>query len=319
MAYGQRPPNYESKNMSPSLVRLPALLSSFLVVSFFGVAAAPAPPQKARKSPAPVQQPSGGKHCLWRVTDASAPVYLLGSIHQLRATDYPLAPVIEQAIEQSQQFFFEYDPKLDNAFDQKIVAAAKLPNGTSIKQKVRPETWKFLAKINRGDWYGWMNCRAWAIAFFFLQHSGYERVRSAYGLDNYVERRARAKRCPLYGLETVDDHVRVLSDMTDLESEVFLLQALVFADQGPKRFAECVAAWKAGNTQRIADLDLPDTVDVPLNPRLLYNRNARWISVIESAIKSGKPTLIVAGAMHFSGQRNVISMLRAHGYNVEQL
>ena len=294
------------------------VIAACLSIGSLSATAAP-PPQKTQKPSADVPRPSGGKHCLWRVTDASAPVYLLGSFHALRAADYPLAPVIEQAIQQSQQFFFEIDPKLEDAFAAKMVTAAKLPNGTSIKQKVRPETWKFLAKINRGDWYGWMNCRAWAIAFFFLQHPGYERVRSAYGLDNYVERRARAKHCPLYGLETVDDHVRVLSDMSDLESEVFLLQTLVFADQGPKRYAEGVAAWKVGNTQRIADLDLPDTVDVPLNPRLLYTRNARWIPVIENAIKSGKPTLIVAGAMHFSGQRNVLTMLRSHGHNIEQL
>ena len=41
--------------------------------------------------------------------------------------------------------------------------------------------------------------------------------------------------------------------------------------------------------------------------------------MIENAIKSGKPTMIVAGAAHFSGSQSVIAMLRARGYQIEQL
>src|SRR4051812_25777119 len=87
------------------------------------------------------ENPGGGRHCLWKVTSARAPFYLLGSIHALRATDYPLAPPIMDAIQQAQQFYFEYDPKLDNALAKKLVAAAKLPPNTDIKNLIRPETY----------------------------------------------------------------------------------------------------------------------------------------------------------------------------------
>jgi uncharacterized protein YbaP (TraB family) len=48
-------------------------------------------------------------------------------------------------------------------------------------------------------------------------------------------------------------------------------------------------------------------------------RNAKWIPKIEGAIKSGKPTMIVAGCAHFSGPNNVLSLLKAKGYKLEQL
>jgi len=41
---------------------------------------------------------SSGKHCLWRIINARAPFYLLGSVHSLQRLDYEKAPVIEQAI-----------------------------------------------------------------------------------------------------------------------------------------------------------------------------------------------------------------------------
>jgi uncharacterized protein YbaP (TraB family) len=269
---------------------------------------------------AAAEKPSTGKHCLWRVTDAKAPVYLLGSVHALRASDYPLPAVIENAIQQSQQFFFECDPNQDALQARKWEAAVQYPPGVQIKGKIKPQTYKFLMKITKSGMNVWQHLKPWAIAAFILQHPGFERVRSAYGVDNYVVKKATARKCPMSGLESVDEHVNALAGMTDFESEVYLLEALVFADQGPKRYAEGVAAWKAGNTQRLLEVDLPEIEDAPgINSRLLYNRNARWIPKIEGAIKSGRPTMIVAGAMHFAGPRSVTAMLRARGYKIEQL
>jgi hypothetical protein len=41
--------------------------------------------------------------------------------------------------------------------------------------------------------------------------------------------------------------------------------------------------------------------------------------LFEAAIKSGTPTLVVAGALHFSGPRSVIARLQKRGYKIEQL
>lgn len=301
--------DYNQMTSSSSLLRALRFAIPFLALASAAIAAG-----------TPQAKASGGRHFLWRVTNAAAPVYLLGSIHDLRASDYPMPAVVDNAIQQSQQFYFEFDPKRDNEFARKLVAAAQYPNGVQLKGRVRDETYKYLMKITRSGYNVWPHLKPWAIAMFLLQHPGFERVRSEYGIDSYVERKAAARHRPLFGLETVDEHVGVLSGMSDVESEVFLLEALVFADQGPKRFAESVAAWKAGDPPRLFALEMPEIKDAPgLNPRLLDNRNARWIPKIEGAIKSGQPTMIVAGAMHFSGPHSVIGMLRAHGYKLEQL
>jgi uncharacterized protein YbaP (TraB family) len=305
--------------MFSSTARLTALLSSFLFVSFFDAAASPASPQKTQK-PAAAQKPSNGKHCLWRVTNASAPVYLLGSIHSMRKNDYPLPPMIEQAMQESQQFYFEYNPAGDDELDKKLAAAAMLPKGVLLKQKINPRTWNFLLAISNRKNHAWAGLRAWAIALFVLDYPVYERTSSAYGLDNYIIRKARSWKRPMHGLETVDEHANVYAGMSDIESEVYLLEAIVFAHQTDARYREMIKDWKTGNTERLYQLEMPDISDAPgLNPRFLQRRNVRWIPKIEDAIKSGKPTMIVAGAMHFSGPNSVLSMLRGRGYNIEQL
>ncbi len=263
---------------------------------------------------------SGSKHCLWVVTNAKAPVYLLGSIHALRSSDYPLPARVEQAIQQSQRFYFEYDPNQDDEFIRKLTAAAKLPSGVHIKDKVHAKTWDYLSKSARGGGYNWVNLRAWAIARYLLHYPVQEHLKSEYGLDNYVERKARARGCSLRGLESVDDHVGVFANMSDTESEAYLLEAIVYASQMDTRNREMIAAWKAGNTDRLFALEMPNIQDAPgLNPRMLEQRNVRWIPVIEKTIQSGTPTLIVAGAMHFSGPNSVLNMLRTKGYQIDQL
>ena len=69
---------------------------------------------------------SNGKHCLWRVTNAPAPFYLLGSVHALQSSDYFRTPAIEEAIKQSQQVWFEIDPK-DQSFGEKLREAFQRP------------------------------------------------------------------------------------------------------------------------------------------------------------------------------------------------
>ena len=49
---------------------------------------------------------------------------------------------------------------------------------------------------------------------------------------------------------------------------------------------------------------------------LLYNRNRRWIPVMESAMQSGK-IFFAVGAGHLGGPKGIINLLREKGYTVK--
>ena len=118
----------------------------------------------------------------------------------------------------------------------------------------------------------------------------------------------------------MDEHIRVFSDMFDAEAEVVLLQAIIHAKEEAGQFRQDVAAWKAGDPARLYAIHTGEMKEAPtVWWRLLDRRNARWIPRIETAIRSGRPTLIVAGALHFAGPRGVIALLQKRGYKIEQL
>jgi uncharacterized protein YbaP (TraB family) len=259
------------------------------------------------------------KHCLWRVTNARAPFYLLGSVHALQRSDYERAPVIEQAIRQSQKIIFEVDPKEDQVFAQKLSAAARLPRGQQIIGKLSPKTYRYLQKITINGMNEWQHLYPWAIAML-LNYPKLQGVSSIYGVDYNVAQNARRYSKTTGGLETVDEHIRVFSDMQMIEGEVYLLQALVHAAEVQQQFQLDVAAWKSGDTNRLYAMHIREIKEAPtVWWRLLYRRNTKWIPKLEAGIKSGTPTLVVAGALHFSGPRSVIALLQRRGYKIEQL
>src|SRR5215510_3646876 len=86
------------------------------------------------------------KCCVWRVTNAKAPFYLVGSIHALSKKDYPLPKPYEIALKDSTRFVFEFDPTRHAEFQKKFEAAAKYPPGQDIRSKISPELLTWLRK-----------------------------------------------------------------------------------------------------------------------------------------------------------------------------
>jgi uncharacterized protein len=259
------------------------------------------------------------KHCLWRVTNARAPFYLLGSVHALQRSDYDKAPAVEEAIKQSQLILFEIDPKEDQTFATKLGAAARLPRGEQIRGKISPKTYNYLRKITINGMAEWQHLYPWAVAML-LEYPSLRGVSTIYGVDNHVAEMARRYSKRTGGVETADEHVHVFSDMHMIEGEVYLLQALVHAAEASPQFRLDVDAWKSGDTNRLYAMHARRMKEAPtVWWRLLDRRNAKWIPRLEAAIKSGTPTLVVAGALHFSGPRSVIALLQKRGYKIEQL
>src|SRR5881296_2830631 len=86
------------------------------------------------------------KCCVWRVTNARAPFYLVGSIHALSQKDYPLPAPYEIALRDTKRLLLEFDPTRHAEFEKKFEAAAKYPPGQDIRSKIHPELLAWLRK-----------------------------------------------------------------------------------------------------------------------------------------------------------------------------
>lgn len=288
-------------------------LRSGLSLSFIGLGLFSAEPALAESA--------SGKHFLWRVRNFAQPVYILGSIHALHRTDYPLGHEIDEAIGQCKRFVFEYDsyhtdPRL---WRRKMREAQHYRAGVTLRDKIRPETYAHIQKIAKVRASEYDDVKPWAIAYFMLSHPYFHDIDTRYGTESYVIRRA-SPFAEFAGLETLDQHIGVLADMSDGESEVFLLQSFVHADRLALEMSNTIAAYKRGDTRALAVANAFEDREAPfITWRIIDQRNAEWIPPIEREMQSGKATMIVVGARHLCGPHNIISMLQARGYRLEQL
>jgi hypothetical protein len=259
------------------------------------------------------------KRFLWRIVNTPAPFFLVGSMHALRESDYYVLADFDQAIDQSQKFIFERDPEKNDTtlLWRKLQTHATYPRGVTIQQRVRPSTFALLKHIAHIPLGSYQAQKPWAIAVFNLKAQGMETVQSRWSVDRYVLRTRH--RSETGGLETIDEFVRTFAEMDDREGESFLLQAIEYGQRSPELLNETIAAWKAGDTNRMYRLYAARKSGSDGYWRWIERRSALWIPRIERAIKSRQPTMVTVGALHLCGPRGVIAELKKRGYKFEQL
>src|SRR6266571_4396282 len=274
------------------------------------------------------------KCCVWRVTNATAPFYLVGSIHALGKKDYPLPKPYEIVLKDSNRFVIEFDPTRHTEFEKKFEAAAKYPRGQDIRSKVSPELLAWLCKnmftmVPNGragsrdrlvSFDSQLRYKPWWIAQHLAAPASYSKTSTSHGLDNYFVDHAMKLGKEIGGLEAVNEHVAVMGGLSDRDGEFMLQDALTQPDNGDKESGRMYKAWRKGDTNALWAGDTPLRSKAPrIAARFVDDRNVKWIPRIEAELKTGRPTAIVAGALHFSGPSSVIALLQKHGYVIEQL
>jgi uncharacterized protein YbaP (TraB family) len=303
--------------------RIPSYWIISLLVGLMPLFAAPV--RAAQKFP---------KCCVWRVTNAKAPFYLVGSIHALSKRDYPLPAPYEIALKNSRRLLFEFDPNQHVEFEKKFEAAGRYPRGQDIRSKVHPDLLAWLqhniltveaahrqGKRERvGGFNSQLGYKPWWIAQHLVGPVTYSKSSLSHGLDNYFVDRAAKERKEIAGLESVDEHVAVMGGLSDRDSEFILRDALEEPRNAEKESSRMYKAWRKGDTDALWAGDTRLRTKAPwIAARFVDNRNAKWVPRIEAELESGKPTAIVAGALHFSGPNSVIKLLEKCGYKIEQL
>jgi uncharacterized protein YbaP (TraB family) len=261
---------------------------------------------------------------VWKVTSESGNVlYLAGSIHALKSTDYPLPSAYNHAFDASDRLVCEVDPRALNESSKGLLKAGEYPKSDSLKNHVDPRTYDYLRRLfklmdvpeNKFARY-----RPWFLSLM-LQEPALRGMSETLGVEEFLMRRAQANAKPVLGLESAREHADIFLGLTDRQSEAMLLIMFIPAERGGGSAGHALAAaWRRGDPDADTRVFMDGFHDFPsLADRLLTNRNRKWIPKIEGYLHSGKTYFVVAGAAHMGGPNGVLALLRARGYRIEQL
>jgi uncharacterized protein YbaP (TraB family) len=266
---------------------------------------------------------------LWKVSDADNSVYLLGSFHALKDSDYPLAASVDAAFADAESIAFEVSPEEMNSPElaQQMFGAARFTDGITLERSVDAVTWKRLqayAQSKGMDIATLQGFEPWFVAILVTQSElaklGYDATQ---GLDRHLMAQAAKSRKRTMGLETAMSQIRVLDGMSPEEQRESLAEALDDAAAFRERMEELHRLWREGDEVRLEALLAGDfRKKYPaLYRRVNVERNQAWMPKVGAMLDGVRDddTLVVVGAMHVLGADGLVSQLRAKGYRVERL
>ncbi|PCJ26848.1 MAG: hypothetical protein COA96_04265 [SAR86 cluster bacterium] len=265
-----------------------------------------------------------GETSLWRVSNGEHELFLGGTIHILRGSDFPLPQSFLDVYQQADTLVFEINP--DEVITQSDYSIAYLPSGQSLINLLQPST-VFLVNT-------YLNTQG----KFLLQ---YDRVKPEFfdaelfyiaarevgyidGVDDYFELAARTDGKPMSGLELVYNNLAALDESFDhvySNVDALLTDSInaIYSDDFKTSINEDIVSWREGNLAEFTAKNIARKLEDPVfYEAILSGRNRSWIPILEQHLTSDAVEFVLAGVSHFAGPDNVIQLLEELGYTVER-
>jgi hypothetical protein len=263
---------------------------------------------------------------LWELEGARGQVRLLGSIHFLRASDYPLPPAMQRAYEEADVLVMELDmDDLDQIQAQAtIMQMAMDPQGRNLETLIGSRDYAQARKDAEAinvqldlfqpfePWFASLQ-----ITQLRLMQLGFD---PSLGLEQQWSVRARNDGKEVRGLETLEDQLGALDSMPERVQKKFLLMTIEEAVGAESMIDRTLSAWRNGKLDELGRETTQALRDQPqVYQKLLVDRNRSWTRQIKALARDGGNYLVVVGSAHLLGDDSVLVMLDREGYPARRI
>ncbi|MDZ4079269.1 TraB/GumN family protein [Hydrocarboniphaga sp.] len=250
--------------------------------------------------------------------------YLIGSVHVLPESAYPLPQGLEQAYANAEGLVLETDPAVlqEADFQKRMLDAARAPAG--LKSTIPPELYTQLQQRARAAKLPMTLCdpfKAWfcalSLELFSLQTQG---ISGDFGLDRYFYERSVNDDRPVSWLESPESQLSLFTQMGDPLSAQFLASTVAELGATDRSSTYLIKQWQNDDRAGMEQVVIEMKRDYPLTyEHLLGERNRAWIAPLEVLLRGPQTQLIVVGSAHLVGPDGVPALLEARGWKIKAL
>lgn len=263
---------------------------------------------------------------VWKITKGSHSIYLGGTVHILKKSDYPLPQEFDIAYNNSDEVYFETDlnASMQESFQKKLFSHMKLKNGKKLSNILSEKTYKRLKTFSSKYPMNFNFFENFKPSFIILSLTISELQRIGIdtpGVDSYYEQKARLDGKYIGALETPQQQLEFLSSMGEGNENSFVNKALDDFKKTKTLMPKMTSAWRNGDLEALYELFAKDMKkDYPkIYKSLLLERNQNWLPIIKSMFNNSKKEFVLVGAGHLIGKDGLIYQLKKEGFVVEQL
>ena len=263
---------------------------------------------------------------IWKVEKGSEVVYIGGTVHLLRESDYPLPEEFLDAFANADILVLEADMGEINSLEvqQKIMAGATCPPGEGLDQVLSKEAYDALAEYCQQNGLPIEAMNQFKPSLVSLTILGLEMQKLGLsmelGIDTYFYHRAIDEGKDLLYIETIDEQIAYILAMGEGRESEYMLKSLSDLHKMPEELEDMIQYWKTGDDDKMEDLILAEVREKypEIYESLIKERNERWLPQIEALFLTEEDELVLVGAGHLIGEDGIISMLKERGYSVEK-
>lgn len=260
---------------------------------------------------------------VWQASKGDSTVFLGGTIHLLRARDYPLPAAFETAYQASDRLFFEIDQSqlADMSVQARMMQQLTYQDDRTLQTVLDEETYAALTAYaeNAGLPMAMMQkfkpgMLLSTLSLLEFQSRGF----TPQGVDAYYNTRAMGDGKARGELETIDQQITMLASMGEGYESEFVAYSLRDLETVGEAIEDMVTAWRAGDQASLeAQFIRPMLEEAPeLYDSMLVERNNNWMPQIEAMFDEPGTEFVLVGAAHLIGEHGVLAMLSERGYEV---
>jgi uncharacterized protein YbaP (TraB family) len=265
---------------------------------------------------------------MWVVKQKDSTVYLLGTVHALKAGVNWRSPKLEDAFKSSAEYWMEADIQEDPAIAGTYVLNFGTDRRHPLSEKLGTDDYALFVKLlgERGLSEDKVRfARPWFATLLLtgqmFDDKGYDPKN---GVDRALETDAIQDGKRVKAFETSAEQLGFLAHLpADVELGMLtqtLQELRGGARSGGEELDALSAAWLAGDTKGLGSAGFQElrTQSPEVFDALITQRNANWVPKIVDLLKTPGTYFIAVGAGHLIGKGGVPELLRAKGYKVER-
>ena len=263
---------------------------------------------------------------VWEVSRGDARLYLGGTIHALRPSDYPLPEEFEYAYAAADEIYFEADLRaaLDPAFQANVQQSFSYNDGRSLYSVLSEEVY--------ADFYtlaGRFGIPAGAldnlkpspatttVLFMELGNIGF----NPQGVDMHFLEQAERDELARGSLESLEFQTNLLADLGAGNEDAVMADFLEQIGRLEDYMNEAVSAWREGDIERIDEHLLTDMAEqFPEDFDAMFTRrNRNWLPRIMAMLDDADTEFVLVGVGHMPREDGLLELLRREGATVRPL
>lgn len=263
---------------------------------------------------------------MWKARKGDSVIYLGGTCHVLRESDYPLPPEFEKAYRASQILVLEADlgQLNDPSVTRETVAKSRYDDGSTMDKHLSAKSYSQLAEYCKANDIPLTALNQFKVSIAMVSLTYMELVKLGIdqkGVDDFYYKLAKKDNKRIEGLESVEEQIDLIVSMADGNEDEFVSYSLKDIGNLKENFAELAAAWRKGDVVKLNELLIAElkTHESKEYKKLIIDRNTKWLPIILSYQNRPQTRLVLVGAGHLVGPDGLIEALRKKGYRVDKL